>query len=229
MLAKHDENYMPKEVADALKQAGHWNEQQPEGAEDAMIAELGHYALVLALGMALVQGTLPLWGAARGDATLIGVAQPAAGAQFLFVTLAFAALMHGYVTSDFSIQNVAENSHSPKPMLYKISGTWGNHEGSLVLWVWILALFGARVAAVRAQPAAVVPGPGAGGAGADRRRLPGLHAVHLEPVPAARPGAARRPAASIRSCRTPASPSIRRCSTSAMSASRPPTRSRWRR
>ncbi len=112
-----------------------------------MIAEIGHYALVLALGMALVQGTLPLWGAARGDATLIGVAQPAAGAQFLFVTLAFAALMHGYVTSDFSIQNVAANSHSLKPMLYKISGTWGNHEGSLVLWVWILALFGAAVAA----------------------------------------------------------------------------------
>ena len=111
-----------------------------------MIAELGHYALVLALGMALVQGTLPLWGAARGDAMLTGVAQPAAGAQFLFVTLALAALMHGYVTSDFSIQNVAQNSHSLKPMLYKISGTWGNHEGSLVLWVWILALFGAAVA-----------------------------------------------------------------------------------
>ena len=111
-----------------------------------MIAELGHYALVLALGMALVQGTLPLLGAARRDATLMGTAEPAACAQFLFVTLAFAALMHGYVTSDFSIFNVAQNSHSAKPMLYKISGTWGNHEGSLVLWVWILALFGAAVA-----------------------------------------------------------------------------------
>ncbi len=111
-----------------------------------MIAEIGHYALVLALGMALAQGTLPLWGAARRDPTLIGVAQPAACAQFLFVTVAFAALMHGYVTSDFSIANVAENSHSTKPMLYKVSGTWGNHEGSLVLWVWILALFGAAVA-----------------------------------------------------------------------------------
>ena len=68
VLAKHDENYMPKEVADALKQAGYWNEQQAEAAQDAMIVELGHYALVLALGMALVQGTLPLWGAARRDA-----------------------------------------------------------------------------------------------------------------------------------------------------------------
>jgi cytochrome c-type biogenesis protein CcmF len=111
-----------------------------------MIAEIGHYALVLALGLALVQGILPLWGASRRDPTLIGLADPAACAQFLFVTLAFAALMHGYVTSDFSIQNVAENSHSLKPMLYKISGTWGNHEGSLVLWVWILSLFGCGVA-----------------------------------------------------------------------------------
>ena len=103
VLAKHDENYMPKEVADALKQAGYWNEQQAQAGHDAMIAELGHYALVLALGMALVQGTLPLIGAARRDPCSIGVAEPAACAQFLFVTLAFAALMHGYVISDFSI------------------------------------------------------------------------------------------------------------------------------
>src|SRR3954453_11380442 len=110
-----------------------------------MIAEIGHYALVLALGMALVQGTLPLWGAAKRDPTLIGVADPAACAQFLFITAAFAALMHGYVTSDFSIVNVAENSAIEKPMIYKISGVWGNHEGSLILWVWILALFGCAV------------------------------------------------------------------------------------
>ncbi|MGE3293418.1 MAG: heme lyase CcmF/NrfE family subunit, partial [Geminicoccaceae bacterium] len=111
-----------------------------------MIAEIGHYALVLALGMALVQAVLPLVGAWKRDPALIGVAQPAACAQFLFVTLAFAALMHAYVVSDFSILNVAENSHSTKPLIYKISGTWGNHEGSLVLWVWILALFGGAVA-----------------------------------------------------------------------------------
>lgn len=111
-----------------------------------MIAEIGHYALVLALGLALVQAILPLWGAARRDPVLIGVAAPAACAQLLFLTLAFAALIHGYVTSDFSIQNVAANSHSLKPMIYKISGAWGNHEGSLVLWVWILALFGGGVA-----------------------------------------------------------------------------------
>ncbi|MFO1073000.1 MAG: heme lyase CcmF/NrfE family subunit [Geminicoccaceae bacterium] len=111
-----------------------------------MIAEIGHYALVLALGMALVQGTLPLLGAARRDSTLTGLAEPTACAQLLFVTLAFGALIHAYVTSDFSIANVAENSAVEKPLIYKISGTWGNHEGSLVLWVWILALFGAAVA-----------------------------------------------------------------------------------
>ena len=111
-----------------------------------MIAEIGHYALVLALGMALVQGTLPLLGASRRDATLTGLAEPTACAQLLFVSLAFAALTHAYVTSDFSLANVAENSAVEKPLLYKISGTWGNHEGSLVLWVWILALFGAAVA-----------------------------------------------------------------------------------
>ena len=111
-----------------------------------MIAEIGHYALVLALGLALVQATLPLVGAARNDAALIGLAPPAACAQFLFVTVAFAALINGYVTSDFSIANVAANSHSSKPLIYKISGTWANHEGSLVLWVWILTLFGCAVA-----------------------------------------------------------------------------------
>jgi cytochrome c-type biogenesis protein CcmF len=116
-----------------------------------MIAEIGHYALVLALGMALVQGTLPLWGAARRDPLLVGLACPTAVAQFLFVTLAFAALMHAYVTSDFSLANVAENSAIEKPLIYKISGTWGNHEGSLVLWVWILALFGALVATLGAN------------------------------------------------------------------------------
>ncbi|MFO1035395.1 MAG: heme lyase CcmF/NrfE family subunit [Geminicoccaceae bacterium] len=111
-----------------------------------MIVELGHYALVLAFGLALVQGTLPLWGAARRDASLIALAPSAAIVQFLAISLAFAALIHAYVVSDFSVVNVATNSHSLKPLIYKISGTWGNHEGSLILWVWILSLFGAAVA-----------------------------------------------------------------------------------
>ncbi|MFO1070567.1 MAG: heme lyase CcmF/NrfE family subunit [Geminicoccaceae bacterium] len=111
-----------------------------------MIAELGHYALVLAFGIALVQGTLPLWGAARRDPALVGVAVPAALVQLLCITVAFAALTYAFVVSDFSVALAATNSHSTKPLLYKISGVWGNHEGSLVLWVWILALFGALVA-----------------------------------------------------------------------------------
>jgi cytochrome c-type biogenesis protein CcmF len=111
-----------------------------------MIAELGHYALVLALGLALIQGTLPLLGAARNDASLIALARTSALGQFVFLTVAFAALILGFVVSDFSIAIVAANSHSTKPLIYKIAAAWGNHEGSLVLWVWILALYGAGVA-----------------------------------------------------------------------------------
>jgi cytochrome c biogenesis factor len=121
------------------------------------------------------------------------VAAPAALAQFACVTLAFAALVQAYVASDFSVVNVAQNSHSAKPLVYKISGTWANHEGSLVLWVWILALFGAAVAVLGRKPAGTLPGARAGRPGPDRRRVPGLHAADLEPVPAPRPGPARRP------------------------------------
>lgn len=112
-----------------------------------MITELGHFALVLALIMALVQSVLPIWGAATRDARLMAVAAPVAGMQFLFVGLSFAALTMAYLQSDFSLVNVWQNSHSAKPLIYKISGVWGNHEGSMLLWVLILALFGALVAA----------------------------------------------------------------------------------
>jgi cytochrome c-type biogenesis protein CcmF len=111
-----------------------------------MIAETGHYALILALGVAIVQTVLPLWGTRRHDPQLMAIAAPAAQMQFLLIAIAFAALMTAYVTSDFSLQNVWANSHSAKPMLYKIAGVWGNHEGSMVLWVLILGLFGAAVA-----------------------------------------------------------------------------------
>ncbi|MBI3674682.1 MAG: heme lyase CcmF/NrfE family subunit [Rhizobiales bacterium] len=111
-----------------------------------MIAELGHFALILALGVALFQFVVPLVGAQRGDPALMRAAIPAALIQFLLIAAAFAALMHAYVISDFSVQNVFENSHSEKPLIYKISGVWSNHEGSLILWVLILALFGAAVA-----------------------------------------------------------------------------------
>ncbi|WP_119679848.1 heme lyase CcmF/NrfE family subunit [Indioceanicola profundi] len=111
-----------------------------------MIPEIGHYALVLALLLAIVQSSVPMIGAARGNAAWMELGRTAAYGQLLMVGTAFAALTYAYVVSDFSVLNVVQNSHSAKPMLYKVSGVWGNHEGSLVLWVLMLALFGAAVA-----------------------------------------------------------------------------------
>ncbi|MGY3037285.1 cytochrome c-type biogenesis protein CcmF [Bradyrhizobium sp. USDA 4354] len=111
-----------------------------------MIAESGHYALVLALGLALIQSIVPLIGARLRDAALMNVARSTALAQLLFVGVSFVALVMLHVNSDFSVANVYENSHSMKPLLYKITGVWGNHEGSMLLWVSILALFGGLVA-----------------------------------------------------------------------------------
>jgi cytochrome c-type biogenesis protein CcmF len=108
-----------------------------------MITELGHFALSLALAVALIQSIVPLIGAQKGWSGWMAVADPAATTQFLLVGFAFAALTHAFVTSDFSVALVVSNSHTLKPMLYKVSGVWGNHEGSLLLWVLILALFGA--------------------------------------------------------------------------------------
>jgi cytochrome c-type biogenesis protein CcmF len=112
-----------------------------------VIAELGHYALMLGLGLALVQASVPMLGARRNDPVLMDVGSSTALAQFAFVATAFAALTVSYVRSDFSVLNVFENSHSDRPLIYKITGVWGNHEGSMLLWVFILALFGALVAA----------------------------------------------------------------------------------
>jgi cytochrome c-type biogenesis protein CcmF len=111
-----------------------------------MIPELGHFALVLALALALIQATVPVFGARRNDPLLMGVAGTTAIGQFCFVALSFAALVACYVQSDFSVLTVFENSHSAMPLIYKITSTWGNHEGSMLLWVLILALFGAMVA-----------------------------------------------------------------------------------
>ena len=108
-----------------------------------MIVELGHFALILALAVAIIQSTVPLIGAERRNAAWMAVGDPAAVVQFLLVGFSFAALTYAFVTSDFSLSLVVSNSHTLKPMIYKISGVWGNHEGSLLLWVLILALFGA--------------------------------------------------------------------------------------
>ncbi|MBB3769827.1 cytochrome c-type biogenesis protein CcmF [Angulomicrobium tetraedrale] len=111
-----------------------------------MNPEIGHFALVLALAVAILQTVIPIWGARVGDAALMRVG-PALAVAFLgFVGLAFAVLTAAYVQSDFSVLNVVENSHSLKPMLFKVTGVWGNHEGSMLLWVLVLALFGAMVA-----------------------------------------------------------------------------------
>ncbi|MBV8440109.1 MAG: heme lyase NrfEFG subunit NrfE, partial [Hyphomicrobiales bacterium] len=111
-----------------------------------MIVEIGHFALVLALCAALAQTIVPSLGARLGDPVLMGVGQSAALTQLALVTIAFAALVNAHLTSDFSVLNVAENSHSAVPTIYKISGIWGNHEGSMLLWLLILAIFGGLVA-----------------------------------------------------------------------------------
>lgn len=111
-----------------------------------MIPELGQFALTLALAMALMQSVVPMLGAARGNLVWMRSAQSTALGQVVFVAGAFGALMWAFVVSDFTVRNVAENSNSLKPMLFKVAATWGSHEGSLLLWTLILTVFGAGVA-----------------------------------------------------------------------------------
>ncbi|HVS83140.1 MAG TPA: heme lyase CcmF/NrfE family subunit, partial [Pyrinomonadaceae bacterium] len=106
-----------------------------------MIPEIGQFALILALMLALVQATLPLIGAARGIPQLVSVARPVAQAQFIFVTLAFCCLAYSFITNDFSVLNVATNSNSQLPLHYRLAATWGSHEGSLLLWTFMLTIW----------------------------------------------------------------------------------------
>ncbi|MDA0187074.1 MAG: heme lyase CcmF/NrfE family subunit [Proteobacteria bacterium] len=108
-----------------------------------MTTELGHFALILAFMVSIFQMIVPLVGAHRGNSAWMAVADPAAATQFFLTAFSFAVLTWAFVTSDFSLNLVTANSHTDKPMLYKITGVWGNHEGSLLLWVLILTLFGA--------------------------------------------------------------------------------------
>ncbi|WP_102957781.1 heme lyase CcmF/NrfE family subunit [Mangrovicella endophytica] len=112
-----------------------------------MIVETGHYALILALSLALIQSVLPLVGARIGDARMMETGRSTAVGGFLLLALSFTALVVAYGTSDFSVLNVFANSHSQQPLIYKLTATWGNHEGSMLLWVLILGFFGALVAA----------------------------------------------------------------------------------
>ncbi|HEX6016481.1 MAG TPA: heme lyase CcmF/NrfE family subunit, partial [Burkholderiaceae bacterium] len=111
-----------------------------------MIPELGQVALLLALAVALVQGTLPIAGAARGNALWMALARPAAQAQCLLVAFAFGALAYSFANNDFSVLYVAQNSNSALPLHYRIAGVWGGHEGSLLLWLLMLNLWMLAVA-----------------------------------------------------------------------------------
>ncbi len=121
-----------------------------------MIPELGHFALALAVALATAQAVLPLWGAHTRDVRLMAAAPALAIGQLVALATAFGALTWSSVVSDFSVLNVAQNSQAMKPLIYKISGTWGNHEGSILLWCLILALCGGAVAAFgRSLPSAL--------------------------------------------------------------------------
>ncbi|HXV00840.1 MAG TPA: heme lyase CcmF/NrfE family subunit [Caulobacteraceae bacterium] len=117
-----------------------------------MTAELGAFSLVLALCLSLAQAGLSFAGRARRDATLTGAAEGAALGAFLGVAIGFAALIWAFVTSDFSVANAAQNSHTAKPLIYKIAGAWGSHEGSIVLWCFALTAYGAALALARTLP-----------------------------------------------------------------------------
>src|SRR6266852_9857945 len=106
-----------------------------------MIPDIGQFALILALLLALTQATLPLIGAARGNRGLIAVAVPAGQVQFIFVAIAFGCLAYSFITNDFSVLNVATNSNSHLPLHYRLAATWGSHEGSLLMWTLMLGLW----------------------------------------------------------------------------------------
>src|SRR5436853_6737901 len=114
-----------------------------------MIPEIGQFALILALLLALTQATLPLIGAARGNRALIAVAAPAGQAQFIFVAIAFCCLGYSFISNDFSVLNVATNSNSQLPLQYRLAATWGSHEGSLLPWTFFLTLWMVAVSLFR--------------------------------------------------------------------------------
>lgn len=111
-----------------------------------MLAETGHFAMILAFCVALLQSTLPFYGVRKNRLSLIRMASPAAALQFVLLLWAFAVLTVKFVQSDFSLWLVAANSHADKPFVYRLTGVWGNHEGSMLLWILMLAAYGAGIA-----------------------------------------------------------------------------------
>jgi len=110
-------------------------------SKEFMIPEIGQFALILALMLALTQATLPIIGAARGMPQLVAMARPTAQAQFIFVLIAISCLGYSFITNDFSVLNVATNSNSQLPLQYRLAATWGSHEGSLLLWTFMLTFW----------------------------------------------------------------------------------------
>ena len=103
-----------------------------------MIPEIGHFALWLALGVAAVVGSLPLAGAVRGNREWMTLARPGATVLFVFIAIAFGCLVASFIRNDFTVLNVATNSNSALPLQYRVAASWGSHEGSLLLWVFML-------------------------------------------------------------------------------------------
>jgi cytochrome c-type biogenesis protein CcmF len=110
-----------------------------------MIPEIGHFALILALCLALVQCAVPLYGAAKNSPVLMSVARPAAQGQFVFMAISFGCLIYSFISNDFSVVNVASNSNSKLPFFYRLAASWGSHEGSMLLWVTMLSTWGVAV------------------------------------------------------------------------------------
>ena len=111
-----------------------------------MIAELGNYALALSLAVSFFLAIFPLWGAEKGHSQLMSLARPMTYGLFFSLTIAFGALFYLFAVNDFSVQYVVNNSNSSLPIYYRLSAVWGSHEGSLLLWIWLLTLWGAAVA-----------------------------------------------------------------------------------
>lgn len=116
-----------------------------------MIAELGNYGLALALGLSIFLAILPLVGAQKGNVTLMSLARPITWGMFLALTISFGSLFYLFAVNDFSVQYVVNNSNSTLPLQYRLSAVWGSHEGSLLLWIWLLALWAVAVAAFSRQ------------------------------------------------------------------------------
>src|SRR5699024_7037694 len=112
-----------------------------ESRGGAMIPEIGHFSLILALLLATSQSVFLLAGAARGREDWVGLARPLAGGVLCFVLLAFGLLMWSFVTNDFSVLYVTQHSNTALPLPYRMAAVWGGHEGSILLWLLILAFW----------------------------------------------------------------------------------------